>query len=96
MPPRHATQLTLEVPLYGGADLIDPLRASLPDEESLFFLRNKGAAEADYYRLVVMRGVIVNRDGRAEVLPGDDEDFLDTLDGSDFDGLVAQVRAASR
>jgi hypothetical protein len=95
LPPRHATQLTLEVPLYGGADMIDPLRASLPVEESLFFLRNKGAAEADYYRLVVMRGVIVNRDGRAEVLPGD-EDFLGTLDGTDFDGLVAQVREASR
>lgn len=95
LPPRHATQLTLEVPLYGGADMIDPLRASLPDGESLFFLRNKGAAEADYYRLVVMRGVIVNRDGRAEVLPGD-EDFLDSLGGTQFDGLVAQVRAASR
>ena len=84
------------MPLYGGADLIDPLRASLPVEESLFFLRNKGAAEIDYYRLVVMRGVIVNRDGTAEVLPGDEEDFLGTLDGTDFDGLVAQVRAASR
>lgn len=95
LPPQHATQLTLEVPLYGGADLIDPLRASLPVEDSLFFLRNKGAAEADYYRLVVMRGVIVNRDGTAEVMPGDD-DFLSGLDGSPFDTLVGQVRAASR
>ena len=95
LPPRHATQLTLEVPLYGGADMIDALRASLPDEESLFFLRNKGAAEADYYRLVVMRGVIVNRDGSAEVMPSD-EDFLTELDGSPYDTLVAQVREASR
>ena len=96
LPPRHATQLTLEVPLYGGADMIDPLRASLPVEESLFFLRNKGAAEADFYRLVVMRGVIVNRDGTAEVMPGDDDDFLTALDRSPFDTLVAQVREASR
>jgi hypothetical protein len=95
LPPRHATQLTLEVPLFGGADMIDPLRASLPVEESLFFLRNKGAAEADYYRLVVMRGVIVNRDGKAEVLPGDD-DFITGLDSSPFVTLVAEVREASR
>jgi hypothetical protein len=95
LPPQHANQLTLEVPLYGGADMIDPLRASLPVEESLFFLRNKGAAEADFYRLVVMRGVIVNRGGTAEVMPGDDE-FLTALDGSPFDTLVDQVAAASR
>jgi hypothetical protein len=95
LPPRHATQLTLEVPLYGGADMVDPLRASLPVGESLFFLRNKGAAEADFYRLVVMRGVIVNRGGSAEVLPGDD-DFLTGLDGMPFDALVDEVRAASR
>ena len=96
LPTRHARQLTLEVPLYGGADMIEPLRASLPVEESLFFLRNKGAAEADFYRLVVMRGVIVNRDGAAEVLPADDDDFLAALDGGPFDALVGRVRAASR
>jgi hypothetical protein len=95
LPPRHATQLTLEVPLYGGADTLDPLRASLPPGESLFFLRNKGAAEAAFYRLVVMRGVIVNRDGAAEVMPGAD-DFLAALGGSPFDTLVGQVRAATR
>jgi hypothetical protein len=75
--------------------MVDPLRASLPVGESLFFLRNKGAAEADFYRLVVMRGVIVNRGGSAEVLPGDD-DFLTGLDGLPFDALVDEVRAASR
>jgi len=73
--------------------MIDALPASLPVEESLFFLRNKGAAEADYYRLVVMRGVIVNRNGSAEVLPGDGDDFLSAHDGAEFDGLVAEVRS---
>jgi hypothetical protein len=58
-------------------------------------MRNKGGADADFYRLVVMRGVIVNREGSAEVLPGD-EDFLSGLDGTPFDTLVAQVREASR
>jgi hypothetical protein len=95
LPSPHAAQVTLEVPLFGGPDLIDALRSSLPAGESLFFLRNKGGADADFYRLVVMRGVIVNRDGAAEVLPGD-EDFLSGLDGTPFDTLVAQVRVASR
>jgi hypothetical protein len=95
LPGRHAARLTLEVPLYGGPEAIDALRSSLPAGESLFFLRNKGAAEADYYRLVVMRGVIVNRDGAAEVLPGD-ADFLSALDRTPFDALVEEVRAAAR
>ena len=95
LPSGHAAQVTLEVPLFGGPDLIDGLRSSLPVGDSLFFLRNKGGADTDFYRLVVMRGVIVNRDGAAEVLPGD-EDFLSGLDGTPFDTLVAQVRAASR
>ncbi len=94
LPPRHATQLTLEVPLYGGPEMLAALGSSLPKEESLFFVRNKGAAEADFYRLVVMRGVIVNRDGVAEVLPGDD-DFLSALDGSSFGALVAEVGDAA-
>ena len=94
LPARHAAQITLEVPLYGGPEAIDALRSSLPAGESLYFLRNKGAAESDYYRLVVMRGVIVNRHGAAEVLPGD-EDLLDALHGTSFDALVAQVRAAT-
>jgi hypothetical protein len=95
LPPRHAAQLTLEVPMFAGPDMLGALRSSLPVDESLFFLRNKGGAEADYYRLVVMRGVIVDRDGTAEVLPGDD-DFLSALDGTPFDALVDEVRIAGR
>lgn len=92
LPPEHAATFTLEVPLYGGPDTMEGVLASLPREESLFFLRNKGGEEADFYRLVVMRGVVVNRDGAAEVTPGDA--VLDGLAGSPFETLVAQVRAA--
>jgi hypothetical protein len=92
LPPEDAATLTLEVPLYGGPETIDAVIASLPREESLFFLRNKGGDEADFYRLVVMRGVVVNRDGTAEVTPGDV--VLDGLAGAPFDWLLAQVRAA--
>jgi hypothetical protein len=91
LPGEHATQLTLEVPLFAGPGQLDGLRSTLPTGEGLFFLRNKGGEEADFYRLVVMRGVIVNRDGSAEVAPGDG-DFLDALGGTRFDEVVDQVR----
>lgn len=71
LPARHRAAITLEVPLYGGLETLEPLAASLPREESLFFLRAKGRADGDAYRLVVMQGVIVNRAGRAESVPGD-------------------------
>ena len=95
LPDRHHARVTLEVPLFGGPETIDALRSSLPTGESLFFLRNKGGADVDFYRLVVMRGVIVNADGAAEVLQGEG-DFLDALDGAPFDALLAQVRTAAR
>ncbi len=88
----HVATLTLEIPLYGGPETLEGVMASLPREESLFFLRNKGGDEADFYRLVVMRGVVVNRDGAAEVTPGDA--VLDGLAGTPFDVLVDRVRAA--
>jgi hypothetical protein len=91
LPGEHATQLTLEVPLFAGPGQLDALQATLPTGESLFFLRNKGGHEADFYRLVVMRGVIVNREGFAEVAPGDG-DFLDALGGTPFDEVVDRVR----
>lgn len=90
LPARHAAQLTLEVPLFGGPETLDGLRYSLPRGDSLFFLRNKGGQDADFYRLVVLRGVVVNRDGVAEVTPGND--VLDALAGSQFDEVVGQVR----
>jgi hypothetical protein len=90
LPARHAELLTLEVPLFGGPETLDGLRHSLPRGDSLFFLRNKGGTDADFYRLVVLRAVVVNRDGVAEVTPGND--VLDALAGMPFDEVVGQVR----
>jgi hypothetical protein len=91
LPERHAASLTLEVPLFGGLDTLDAVTSSLPREPSLFFLRNKGGgADEDFYRLAVMRGVVVNRDGASDVPPGDD--FMADLDGLTFNDVVDEVR----
>ena len=90
LPERHAARLTLEVPLFGGPETLQAVSASLPREPSLFFLRNKGGAEEDFYRLAIMRGVVVDRDGAAEVPPGDD--FMTELDGLAFTDVVDKVR----
>ena len=71
LPARHARSLTLEVPLFAGPETLDALSASLPRGETLFFLRNKGGDEAEFYRLAVMEAVIVNRDGAAETVSDD-------------------------
>jgi hypothetical protein len=94
LPGRHGATFTLEVPLFAGAESLDALRASLPPDESLFFVRNKGGVDADFYRLVIQRAAIVNRDGAAEVPPGDD-DFLDALGGASFDEVLEAVRRAA-
>ena len=95
LPPAHRSELTLEIPLYGGIGTLEPLAASLPREESLFFLRAKGPADGDAYRLVVMQGVIVNRDGRAEAVPGDGAPMAVSGGGS-FAEALELVRRTGR
>jgi hypothetical protein len=94
LPATDARRLTLEVPLFGGMEMLDAVRSSLPRDESLFFLRNKGAAEAAFYRLVVMDGVIVNRDGLAEAF-AEEDGFMASLAGARFDELVDEVRRSA-
>jgi hypothetical protein len=94
LPTRHAQRLTLEVPLFGGLETLDAARSSLPREESLFFLRNKGGPERSFYRLVVMDGVIVNGGGTAEV-PAEVEGFMADLGGARFDRLVDEIRLSA-
>lgn len=91
LPANHARRLTLEVPLFGGLEMLDAVRSSLPREESLFFLRNKGGPERAFYRLVVMDGVIVNRGGVAEVT-ADGDGFMAVLAGARFDDVVDGIR----
>ena len=78
------------MPLFGGPEMLEAVRSSLAREQSLFFLRNKGGAEGEFYRLVVMDGVIVNLDGVAEAPAGEDG-FLADLSGVAFDDIVAEV-----
>ncbi len=75
VPERHRQQLTLEI-LLPDPTAFDALQAEFPSVETVFFLRHKGteaerlgwgpegvAAEADYYRLVVLRAVAWNNGG---------------------------------
>lgn len=99
--------LKLEVTVPGGADAIDRLRATMPTEQSLYFLRNKGsevaswgwpadavAHERAFYRLVSMQGVIHNNLGTAVAPVGADEEFLIRLTGQAFDDVLRAVEDA--
>jgi hypothetical protein len=86
------TELTLEIPLYAGAGSLPQLRDALAATEGLFFLRRKTDApdEAGVYRLVTMRGLVLDDGGRAVTLPGED-DFIAALDGLSFDEVARRV-----
>lgn len=104
LPAQDEARLTLEIPLFGGAEEIGPMRSALPWSESVFFLRNKGESarvaglslatqqeEARFYRLVVLRGVIANEGGSAAVA-ADAAGFLAELHGVAFAEVVDGVR----
>lgn len=108
LPAGHRRQLTLELPLFDGADSIAALEAAVPGPDSLFFLRSKAesarvaglssaaqAAEAAYYRLVVLRGLVENHGGIAAVA-GDEAGPLTRLRGHPFWRVVDEVRSAAR
>lgn len=100
--------LTLEVPLFGGAGLLDDVRDEMGGTQRLLFLRNKGTsareaglpvaeqrAEAAFHRLVSFGSEIVEQDGDA-VVPPDDGSALDGLGGRPFIEVLEVVRAAAR
>ncbi len=89
--------------------LLSELQESLPKNEALFFLRNKGAAAATlgrslaeqlehrpYYRLVSDQGALANIDGAVMPHPDGEALFLDALQGRQFDVVVEMVRAELR
>ncbi len=107
LPERHAAELTLELPLFDGPDSIAAMQTALPEVEGIFFLRNKGASawaagmspaeqlsEAEFYRLVVLSGVVLNDAGQAALPPGDSE-FLAALSGLPFDDVIRRARSAN-
>jgi hypothetical protein len=97
----------LEVVVPGGPAAIGALRGSVPTEEAVFFLRNKGtevadwgwsnervAVERQFYRLVNSQAMLRNFDGRVAAPFGVEEDFLKALDGQPFADLLAAVKDA--
>ena len=75
-------------------------------ERGVFFLRNKGVdalryqptateaeiqAESAFWRLTILAGSVVERDGRVHVPETLDADFLARLDGAPFLGFVDEV-----
>lgn len=113
LPEKHRQQLTLEI-LLPDPTAFEALHAEFPATETLFFLRHKGtelanlgwgpevvAADADYYRLVVLRAVAWNSSGRAGTLVDTHADahvpdFITQLNGASFTALVERVRSAGR
>jgi hypothetical protein len=100
--------LTLEIPLFGGADLLADVRAEMVGSQRLLFLRNKGTsareaglgiaeqqAEAGYHRLVTFGSEVVAEDDLA-LVPPDDGPALDDLAGRPFAEVLEIVRAAAR
>jgi hypothetical protein len=103
-----APTLTLEIPLFDGADSLGTLRAQMLGSDRILFLRNKGTsareagrsideqrAESAYFRLVTFGSEVIDLGGRASV-PPDDGRALSGLSGRAFDDVVATVRAAVR
>jgi hypothetical protein len=89
-------------------EVFDGLKATLPTEEGIYFLRNKGAEaavlgksvatenhEAVYYRLVNMAGLLrMGPGGETRVMPGRHEAFLADLAERPFDAVLADVDAS--
>lgn len=101
------TTLTLEVPLFGGANSLGALRAQMLGTDRILFLRNKGTsareagrsseeqrAESRYYRLLTFGSEVIDLGGLAGV-PPDDGRALAGIGGRPFEDAVADVRAAA-
>lgn len=106
LPVRHASTLTLEIPLFDGPDSLQRLREATVGSERVLFLRNKGAsaaaagmsiqdqaADAAFYRLTSFAAEIVEVSGSA-VVPQDELGLLDPLARGTFEAAIRSVRAA--
>jgi hypothetical protein len=100
--------LTVEIPLFGGAELLADVRAEMVGTQRLLFLRSKGTSareagldiaeqrtEGAYHRLVSFGSEVVAAEGRA-VVPPDDGPALKGLAGLPFTEVLDIVRAAAR
>jgi hypothetical protein len=102
------TTVSLEV-MVPERTILSDVAATLPAEDALFFLRNKGLEVAklgwsraaqelewSYYRLAVSDGLFRNFDGRARVAIGAEADFVLAWEGRPFGDLVAEVSRSLR
>lgn len=103
----EGTAVTLEL-LVPREEEMPGMVASVPTERTIFFLRNKGAeartlglpvdvqaAEAPFYRLVMLTSYLREFDGAVHVGLGTEDEFLLALEGKNFDALVDQLRTSS-
>jgi len=103
LPPSDVERLTLEIPLFGGPEAIDVLRADGFD--AVFFLRSKGesaraaglsaqdqAIEAAFYRLVNFGAVVASESGEAVTTEG--PAAIQALAGLPFGEVLDRVRGA--
>lgn len=101
------TELTIELPLFGGPDSIGPVSATLSGAEGVFFLRDKAAsargagmssaqqrAEAGYYRLVTF-GAMVWSEGGVAGVPADTSSGLASFGGRPFGEVAARISVAA-
>ena len=107
LPGEHASMLTVEIPLFDGAEAIARLRAAATGSERVLFLRNKGAsaaearmsseeqaADAAFYRLTSFAAEVVELDGAA-LVPEAEHQPLVPLAAASFDQAVSIVRTAA-
>lgn len=101
-----AMTIVVEVTVPGGRNIED-LQATIPTEEAIYFLRNKGTeasdlgfspeeieAEAPYYRLVSSQGLIRNLEGAALPPEAAEDPFLVDIRGARFSEVTSKVLGA--
>ena len=84
------------------------MQSTLPWNESILFLRNKGesaragglprdiqVAESVFYRLIVLRGIIVNEDGRAAIMGDESTSMFAPISGRSFQDALLMTRDAA-
>lgn len=99
-----AELVKLEI-ILPSVDKLEELKSSQPEEESVFFLRDKGSealrlglsaeevrVEQGSYRLVSSQGVLRNLNGQVGIPIASEDSFLLQLSGESFEHMEEKVR----
>ena len=108
LPPDHMRSLILEM-MTATPGEGDSMVKSLPTEQGIYFLRNKGIearqlgqsgaaadAESTYYRLVIIDGLLRVTEGTVRPAPYAEEPFILALNGSPVADITGRIRAATK